>query len=403
MKSTKKTLAKVFACVMAFGLTFAAVGCGGGGSKSEAKKEKDFISEIGGTSETYTGAVSAEIYETATAAATAYVTEEIVGEKEADIVATETKATFEGEQIATLNIPADITAGAQSIEEIEVEYSVSDAEGYMAAVSNSTKKVKVYVIKYETNWKYYTPLPETGATISKSYYDSVFNYEKYKNCTFAMDMEMDMNVKASAGGYTQTATIEVSMSQFVQYSENAIYIEQTASFGGMEDITGGEVKDESMTIAAYMEKTAEGDIICYVKSSDIGSGWSEGDLTTVGFSSLTELTPFYDQYLDFTYFTKTETGFQLADENSEKFIELTLKQDESMGELIAMFGEDFDMDMFVKYYVSNGVLSGMRQELTMDAKMTEEGVSMKLSADVVTKMTCTNYGTTVVKKPAGIN
>ena len=107
--------------------------------------------------------------------------------------------------------------------------------------------------------------------------------------------------------------------------------------------------------------------------------------------------------MDFTYFTKTETGFQLADENSEKFIELTLKQDESMGELIAMFGEDFDMDMFVKYYVSNGVLSGMRQELTMDAKMTEEGVSMKLSADVVTKMTCTNYGTTVVKKPAGIN
>ena len=84
MKSTKKTLAKVFACVMAFGLTFAAVGCGGGGSKSEAKKEKDFISEIGGTSETYTGAVSAETYETATAAATAYVTEEIVGEKEAE-------------------------------------------------------------------------------------------------------------------------------------------------------------------------------------------------------------------------------------------------------------------------------------------------------------------------------
>jgi hypothetical protein len=400
MKSTKKTLAKVFACVMAFGLTFAAVGCGGGGSKSEAKKEQDFISEIGGTSETYTGAVSTGSYETASAAATAYVEAEIVGEQESQIVATETKATFEGEQIATLNIPADITDGAQSVEEIEVEYSVSD--GYMAA-SNSTKKVKVYVIKYETNWKYYTPLPETGATISKSYYDSVFDYEKYENCTFAMNMDMDMSVKASANGYTQKATIEVSMSQFVQYSENAIYIEQTMSFGGMEDITGGEIKDESMTIAAYMEKTAEGDIICYVKSSDLGSGWSEGDLTTVGFSSLTELTPFYDQYLDFTYFTKTENGFQLADENSEKFIELTLKQDESMGDLIAMFGENFDMDMFVKYYVSNGVLSGMRQELTMDAKMTQEGVSMKLSADVVTTMTCTNYGTTVVKKPTDIN
>ena len=389
----RKTLKKVFACVMAFGLTFAAVGCGGG--QSEAKKEENFIKEIGGVSETFTGVVSTESYETANAAATAYVETEIVGSSGAKIEAMESKATYESEQIAALDIPAELTAGADAVEEIEVEYSVAD--GYISAASSSTKKVKVYVIKYATDWKYYTPCPETGATISKSYYDSVFNMEKYKNCTFDMDMEMDMSVKVSGGGYSQKLSIGIEMSQFVQYSESAIYIEQTASTKGLAEL-GGE--DAFSSICGYFETVGDS-ILCYVQID--GGTWYEGDLTTIGFSNLDELTPFYDQYLDFTYFQKTNFGFQLADEQAEKYIDLTLKQDESMGELIAMFGENFGIDMFVKYYVSEGVLSGMRMDLNMDAKMVEDGMTMTLKADAITTMTCTNYGTTTVQKPAGIN
>lgn len=399
MKSSKKTLAKVFACVMAFGLTFAAAGCGKAG-ESEAKKEENFIADIGGVSETFTGVASAESYETAHAAAYAYVETEIVGEAGAEILTTETKASYEGTQIAALNIPAEITADAQSVEEIEVEYAVSEDEAYMSAASSSTKKVKVYVIKYETNWKYYTPCPETGATISKSYYESVFDYEKYQNCTYDMDMVMEMDVKVSGGGYSEKVSIEITASQFIQYTENAIYIEVSAGYSGMADISGGEISDEYTSMAAYLENTEDG-ISCWIKTSETAA-WEEGYLTTIGFSGLEELTPFYDQYLDFTYFTKTDFGFELADENADKFIDLTLRQDESMGDLIEMFGENFDMDMFVKYYVSNGVLSGMRQDLTMDAKMTESGMTMKLSADVITTMACTNYGTTVVTKPSTI-
>lgn len=141
MKNTKKTLAKVFACAMAFGLTFAAVGCGK--AESEAKKEENFIAAIGGTSETYTGAVSTESYETANAAASAYVATEVVGQKNVEVVNTETKANYEGEQIASLGLPTEVSDGALAVEEVEVEYSVSDSEAYMAAASSSTKKVKV--------------------------------------------------------------------------------------------------------------------------------------------------------------------------------------------------------------------------------------------------------------------
>ncbi len=390
----KKTLTKVIACVMAFGFTFAATSCGGG-SQSEAKKEENFIKEIGGVSETFTGAVSTESYATANEAATAYVETEIVGELGAKIEAMESKASYEGEQIAALNIPAELTAGAETVEEIEVEYSALAGGEYMST-AKSTKKVKVYVIKYTTDWKYYTPCPETGSTISKSYYDSVFNMEKYKNCTFDMDMEMDMSAKVSGGGYSQKLSIGLEMSQFVQYSETAIYIEQTMSMTGLAAL-GGE--DVSTSICGYFETVGDS-IVCYVQMD--GSEWYEGDIETIGFSDLEELTPFYDQYLDFTYFQKTDFGFQLADEQAEKYIDLTLRQDESMGELIAMFGENFGMDMFVKYYVSEGVLSGMRMDMTMDAKMTEDGMTMTMDADVLTTMTCTNYGTTVVKKPASI-
>ena len=66
-----------------------------------------------------------------------------------------------------------------------------------------------------------------------------------------------------------------------------------------------------------------------------------------------------------------------------------------MDEMLDMFS----IDMFAKYYVSQGVLSGMREDVTMKLDMNEEGMKMKMSADVVAEMSCTNYGTTVVTKP----
>lgn len=46
--------------------------------------------------------------------------------------------------------------------------------------------------------------------------------------------------------------------------------------------------------------------------------WEEADLTAVGSTSIEELTPFYDQYLDYTYFTKIKYGFALADIKAKK-------------------------------------------------------------------------------------
>lgn len=404
--SNKRRMVKVFAASMAFSMFFA-TGCIGdiksflsdllGGKESETKKEAAFIDSIGGVSETYTGAVSQETYETAEIAAQAFVEEEVIGEANCDIEKVESKGTLSDAEIAELKLTDDITSGMTGVEKLEVAYVEEDSNiSYTSSAPdtlNKTKKVTVYVIKYESRFKYYSPAPITGDTITKSYYDSIFNAEKYKNCTYKTSMEMDMDMTASYDGETEKARMTMSMSQLIKYSEDKIYMEQTIAY---KLVGGGENMSEEEKLFAYMEMV-EDEIVCYVKEGD-SSEWYEGSLSTIGFSDLDELTPFYDQYLDYSYFTKTDYGFQISDENAKRFINETLS--DSLGSMgfDAML-EQFQIDMFAKYYVSQGVLSGMREDVAMKLNISEQGISMKMSADVVAEMSCTNYGTTVVEKP----
>ena len=113
--------------------------------------------------------------------------------------------------------------------------------------------------------------------------------------------------------------------------------------------------------------------------------------------SLKELTPFYSQYIDYTYFTKTDFGFKIADDNAKQFV------DEFYSQLLMGMAEAFDLDMYAEYYVCDGTLSGIRLDMLMDINYSEMGATVEGDATITGKTTCTNYGTTVVEKPAGIN
>lgn len=402
--SSKKVLKAVLATSVAFSMTFA-TGCIGSilsfitdllGNDSESKKQSAFIDSIGGVSETYTGAVSEQTYDSAAIAAQAFVEEEVVGDADFDIANVESKGSLTNDQVSALNLTADIMEGMTGVEMLEVEYIKDEGTSYMSAAPetlNKTKKVTVYVIKYESRFKYYSPAPITGNTITKSYYDSIFNAEMYKNCTYKVSMEMDMDASVSYEGETQKITMSMGTSQLIKYSENKIYMEQTISYkmSGM-----GENMVEDETICAYMEMV-EDDIVCYIKEGG-STEWYETNLSTIGFYDLEELTPFYDQYLDYSYFTKTDYGFEISNENAKRFINETLS--DSLGEIgVGDMIDMFDIDMFAKYYVSQGVLSGMREDISMKMDMSEDGAKMKMTADIVAEMSCTNYGTTIVTKP----
>ena len=407
MKKTtlKRILSVMLAMLMILTLVLSATACG---SKKDDKKDDDekksgskkpsvsteerneFIDSIGGVSETFVGAVSEESYYSSENAAEAFVKEEIVGEDSATILDMNNKGELTDEQLAKANIPDELLYDADSVEAIEVTYETYSSDMYSGnnidtLASSNSKKVTVYVIKYGPDWKYFVPMPETNKTITRTYYDSVFDNAKYQNCTLQVTMEMDATIKAAG----ESMTMKMTMTQTVKHAYGRVYFEQTTTSSGM-----GE--NSTDTICAYIEEDEYGYITCYIKDTD--GSWYEASIYNIGFSSIEELTPFYGSYLDYTYFTKTNYGFELAGENAKRYFEQALMGGlGSMGSMIDT--ENMDLGMYAEYYVNNGVLSGVMVEAAVDMTMSQGGETAELKETVVTNTTCTNYGSTVVERP----
>lgn len=406
---SKTMLKKIFAVMLALTMMLALVfttSCslfggdddddnGGKGDKNAA--DESFVDELGGVSETFEGAVSAESYASANEAAQEFVKNEIAGEATASISSVQAVKTFTPSNV-DIEIPADILAGADSIEKLEVTYELYEGSAYgLASSSSSQKTVVVYVIKIELNYKYYTPAPITGETITKTYYDSVFNAEKYENCTFESTITADASVEASGQGVSMTMTMDMSVTQLIKHSDGKVYLEQITSVTSVMSYNGqSETESQNTSIYAYIEEV-DGNIVCYVKQN-ANDNWMRGSLYTIGFSSVEELRPFYDQYLDYSYFTKTNYGFALEDENAQQYFNQAFA--DIMSQLGAMLDMDnMEVDMTAKYYVSEGVLSGVQTDADVAISMNESGVSMTLDETVNAVTTCKNYGTTVIERP----
>lgn len=389
MKKTLEGLSKKILAIMLVFILIFTISC-----KEDDTNDDPFIKELNGVSETFKGAVSTETFSTSQEAAEAFVYDEIAGYNSVEIKETKSNKELSKKEIKKLNIPSEILEGYDTVEEIEITYLINDDE--LTNLSQSTKqideklnkekKVKVYVIKYGVDWKYFSPMPVTGDTINKSYYDSVFNNEKYQNCTLETTSSVDMTISTQGESYQ----IQSSITQLIKHSSDKVYLEQT-----IDATMNGE--NSKLAMYAYME-TKDNALKCYVKMGDDGE-WMEADLTTVGFTSLEELTPFYDQYLDYTYFTKTDYGFALADVNAKTYFMDTLMA--ALQEYISynINQDDITLDMCVEYYVSGGVLSGMKENADVEIVISFMGVNTNLKEKVTSETKCTNYGTTQVDKP----
>ena len=213
-------------------------------------------------------------------------------------------------------------------------------------------------------------------------------------------MTMDMSVTASMEGQTVTMSMSMSMTQTIKYQTGKIYLEQVITSSESMSMPGypAENDTETNTIYAYIEDTGSG-ITCKAKVLEgdyVITDWETIPLYNIGFSSLEELTPFATGYLDYTYFTKTDFGFELAGEQAERYLTETLSELSAYEEMI----NQMDIKTIVKYYVQNGALTGMRQDLDIGFNGTVEGATANLSLKLVAKGTVKDYGTTVVTKPA---
>ena len=370
---------------------------GGGAGLPPAIDNGDsaFISSLGGVSETYVGAVSQHSYSSINEAAEAYVNNEVAGYASSSVVSAETLQVFAPSEV-DITIPNEFLENADSIEKVNVVYNVYNATTYSSAQSsNSTQYTTVvYIIKYDYMFKYFVPMPITGETISKSYYDSVFNSEKFENCTMSTSMDASISAGSSYGGETMSMTMEMKITQDVQYDNGKIYLKQysyTSTKMTYAGQTESEVDEE--TIYAYITTDDYGYTVCYIKYNE-NDPWQRGYLYTIGFSSVEELTPFYGDYLDYTYFSKTSYGFALEKENAKQYFAQAF---DSLGSSVAGvdFGED-GINMVARYYVQEGVLTGTQVNATINATVSESGQEADMAVTVTGVTTCSNYGTTVV-------
>lgn len=361
-----------------------------------------FVDEIGGCSETYTGAVSEKKYDKAEDAAKEYIANEIVAADAAyEIEKVESEGKLSKKELKALDIPETFMKDAEEVEKYTVTYLTDEkdktdettgkaqaekegdilqlAVGEKQTDGKDSTKVTVYVIKFADYFKYFSPRMINGDTLTKSYYDSIFNEEKYKNCT--MNMEMEMNVQASGQGESFSATVKFST--VTKLENGKIYMEQKAQSDN--ELFASMNKD----IKIYLEEKSDGSILCYVNQAGT---WQETNMRAIGFTDFESLTPFHDQYLDHSYFTKTDYGCKLGKENFSAYMNQAMK---NLLNNSLLSGMNMDLDGYVDYYVSEGVLSGTRTSIDMD--MSVEGVTAKYTLSSVTK--CTDYGKTVVEAP----
>lgn len=225
-ESLNKLLKTVFTLMIAILFIFT-VSC-----KEDDTNDDPFIKELNGVSETFKGAVSTETFSTSQEAAEAFVYDELAGYNSIEIKETKSNKELSKNEIKKLNIPSEILEGYDTVEEIEITYLVEE-EAELTNLSQDTKQidekqnkekeVKVYVIKYGVDWKYFSPMPVTGDTINKSYYDSVFNNEKYQNCTLETTSSADMSISSQGESYQ----IQTTIAQIIKHSSDKIYLEQT--------------------------------------------------------------------------------------------------------------------------------------------------------------------------------
>ncbi len=328
----------------------------------------EFTKRLGGVSETFEGTISDESYGSAEEAVSAYISNEVAGNSSV----TDVNATSMGElnesAIKELILPKDFQEGITSVEEFSVAYSLSEeASSPFSAASAKT----VYVIKYGMEYKYYVTRPVNGETITRSYYDSVFNEERYDNCTYTKTSV----IVVKEGFQKFSATITQSLKR----SDNKIFFEQIIS--GDSAITA---QFGSQTyIAIYVEIDQNGQSTMYASNSQDGS-WQKGHFPAE------PLVPFYDQHLNYTYFTKTDFGFILKDDNKNQFYNEVVNSQSSNQQL-----SDDTLDIFAEYYVAEGALSGVRMGYSVTG--TTNGFNITSEEEIT--ILCTDYGTTVVNRP----
>lgn len=370
----KKLLAIVSAAACVFASTFGLAGCGSGNY-----------------SETFAGVLSEDTYVTADAAAEAFLANEIAAsDTQTTFVSYEKTKDITDEELAAFDL--DVAAeDIQSKEWGEVSYtaSVGSTSAVALAAGGETMQVKVGMFQIGGAYRYFVPVAGTGEMISKSYYESVLDPAKYVNCT----QQFKMTVKVTVSAQGHKATITVNTTYTVKITDTAAEMKMTMSGSAAGQTMPGE------TATLFLLKKGDG-FAAYINADGYWQQYYnfEGETGISSWDELYEMN--LDEFMDYSYFEKTASGFKLAPIKFDQYLENYMEANEELNDTLTKLGftlsDNFSGE--ATYFVTEGRLSKASVKLTM--KMSQDGATVSASASGVN--TFSDFGTTTVQTPAGL-
>lgn len=135
----------------------------------------------------FKGAISEKTYDSREDAVKGFLQEEISGDAfNAEYVGYKKISELSQKEIHNLPISDDDKAGIKSVEKGEVEYreQPKSQEDVLTKYASDNGKSIVYIIFYTANEiKYFLPVIIKGDTLTASYFDYLFDMNRYLNCT----------------------------------------------------------------------------------------------------------------------------------------------------------------------------------------------------------------------------
>lgn len=366
----KKQIAVFLSALMLIGAALSFAGCGGN------------------YSETFRGKLSADTYETTDTAATAFLENEIAASDTSVSFLSYTKTEdITDEELAAFDLGEVKAEDIAAKEWGKIEYrAAATSASSLAEQSEGTLTATVGMFKIGDAYRYFVPVAGTGEMISKSYFESVFDAEKYKNCT--ADYEMTLEYEFSVGGQSMDMEMDLDVTQ---------KITETAAMIDMEIVVSMKGQGNAKTNYTFYLVNHENSVVAYMENGGVWQSASLPELSS--WDKLYEME--LKDFVDHSYFEKTSTGFKLAPIKFDKYIR---------NYFAAANDSTFDFDIAANaelsgeatYFVTEGRLSKATVKLSADFSEQSGGYLLEANVSTSASNKFYDFGSTKVELPSGL-
>ncbi len=269
------------------------------------------ISNVG--NESFKGQISEQSYTNTEEAAKAFLGNELEGKtSKTNFVSYDKKKDISREEIEKLPLGELSASDVTSAEEGTITYElITVGENTYAAESDNTRTQTVYFLEVNGTYYYFVPEARNGEMISGSYYEDFWDLDHYRNCT--MNSSMELKIDMEKDDLKVNASVKIIIDLMV--SETAAYMKTNVTV----EASGDNADELKGLLAGSLGGSALQNMEIYLVEKDgklIGA-MREGESWRTVTSMFDSMEDFYEEYnqqpefLDHTYFVKTDTGFKI--------------------------------------------------------------------------------------------